>query len=210
MARPVDVQRVVVSGSLVGGEAFAWGYWLDSAAGSQTTCQAEADAIRTLLTDFDLTWLKPMISSDCSYDKVTVYSYETTDPAATYVAESTFASGVGTGAAGSLPLQLAVCASLRTDRPGRRYRGRLFLPINNATLTDHQLSDTQTDNIATSIAAHFTRVNANTTIVGAVSVVSVVGGFATPVASVIVDSRLDVQRRRAASEASLFEHLIAV
>jgi hypothetical protein len=96
-------------------------------------------------------------------------------------------------------MQAAVVHSLRTATPGRRGRGRCYFPANGATLTGSNLSSTVTTALSNSFRTYLDAVNA--TALGAGTVVAIVATSlmnpAPAVTRVVVDSELDVQRRRA-------------
>jgi hypothetical protein len=204
------VSRIVVSGSLPGGESFAFGFWLNGAVSSQVDAQDDVTRIATHMNTHIFSPVRLMLAADSSLEAVNLYAYTTTDPAATFTGEEPLGlAGTSTGA--SLPLQVATVISLRTAVAGRQNRGRLYLPVNAYDLTAHQFVDAQVDALALAFADLFGAINGDANITGDVCVVSSVGaGHSTPVSSVIVDSRLDVQRRRAASEVALFSTTEAV
>lgn len=97
-----------------------------------------------------------------------------------------------------MPPQCAVVASLRTGLPGRSFRGRSYLPAMAAALGGNaQLSFAQANSIATGYAALISAMNAYTTTGGYGD--AVVAGQAgnAPITSVVVDTEIDIQRRRA-------------
>lgn len=103
-------------------------------------------------------------------------------------------TGAGADAGGHLPPECAVVLSLRTGFRGRRFRGRIYLPVGTQSQANSGLV----------IAAYRSGVPGNYTAFRTALtaanwehvVASYVGAFATPVASVLIDSKFDVQRRR--------------
>lgn len=205
MPRPANVTRYVVSGTLPGGESFAWGWWSDSVSADNAAAQVAADYVSSALTTHALSQLKFMIAADCAYSTVTVYGYTAGTGPAAVMGQAAIAAGTGTGTGTSLPLQCGLVISTHTARPGRRGRGRLYLPANAWTLANHQATEAQMDAALTALQDLFDDLNGSTSIPGAVSVVSLVDAASYDVTSVSADSRLDIQRRRAASEAALFD-----
>jgi len=205
MPRPTSSTRIVISGSLPGGEAFAWGFWLNEAPVDNTVAAGAAAAIASAFQSDLLPALSGFISSDCSYDRLDLYGYNSpTGPASTQ-ANSTIASGTGVGSGSSHPLQVGMVCSLHTERPGRRGRGRMYFPVTALTLTAHQATQSHIDGVTAAVAAFFHSVNISVPVNGQVSVISQVDGLAYPVTAVSADSRLDIQRRRAQGEAELYQ-----
>lgn len=203
MTIPSNTVRVAFVGTAPGGEIFNWGFWLNN-----TTINSEADA-NTLASSIRDAWItnagadcRGLILNDTAYTQVRVYAYPSGGPTALYVGAATISVGTGTSTLDSLPLQCAMVVSLHTGFAGRTARGRLYLPATGQTLTAHQYGSSQVTAIANDFAAFFNAVNTLTG-VGSVAVVSQKGtGNTRAVTSVVVDSRVDVQRRRANSEAS--------
>jgi hypothetical protein len=198
MTIPVGTVKVVFGGSLPTPEKFAFSFWLGS---TPITTQAAANTLATdIVTAFASTAKANVLAylmNSGSYDNVKVYCYPVGGPTASVIGQATIASGAGTGTSNPHPLQCAIVVSLRTSFAGRRNRGRLYLPLTSVALTAHQLTSSQCADIAGAMAAFFNSLNANSSY-GDVSIVSQVGtGLVTKVSSVIVDSRVDVQRRRA-------------
>jgi len=210
MARPANVTRVVISGTSPAGESFAWGFWLNAGQGSLVATQATATAISTAFSANAAAQLRGLILATSSYTLVTVYSYETAAPAATYVAEAPISPGTGTGTDPAMPLQVAWAVTIRTAIAGRQYRGRLYLPVSSMLLTAHQVTQSQTSAVMNAVRGFLAAVNGSATVVGSVCVVSVVGGVATQATAITVDSRLDIQRRRAAEQTPLYSESSAV
>lgn len=202
MAIPAETVHVQFRGHLPGSEEWQWGFWL---AGTNITSEADAnalanDVVGAFAVEAQAT-VAGLMDPLAGIDEVRTYCYPTGGPTALYIGSADY-NIVGTGASSSrLPLQAALVVSLRTGFAGRRARGRLYLPCHRIALgTDYQLSNTTTDVVADDMSDFFTNLNALTG-VGTVSVVSQVGaGQARAVTSVIVDSRIDIQRRRAGDQ----------
>lgn len=100
-----------------------------------------------------------------------------------------------------MPTEVALVASLRTDLPGRRRRGRVYLPALAVSVDAAGRVAGDTGQMATEVAALLAQVGQTIrTNTGAVNVfpvvASTVGGFLTEVTSVAVGNVFDVQRRR--------------
>jgi len=200
MPRPTNTARVVVAGLYPSGEEFNWGFWLSGAPASNADAGAAALVVRDYIQGLGGDPLRAYLAPDCSYDKVTVYGYGSGIGPADFQGEAVFTERDGISAGASLPLQCAVVVSLRTGRPGRRGRGRMYVPVTASTLTDHQLAAGNAASLSAAIGGFFTNLNDSTLIPGSVCVLSQVDVEAHLVTSVIVDSRVDIQRRRADSQ----------
>lgn len=211
MARPSNVSRVVINGSLPDGESFAWGFWMDSSYATQAATQLAANTIASF---FNSTGFRAIIidylQNTCSYLSVDVYSYPTAGQPAQFLATAAITGGQGTGTSNALPLQVALCVTTLTGQVGRRRRGRLYLPITTGELTLHQLAQADINEIVDGLAAFFAALNGSANVNGTVCVMSVTGGFTTPINQLSGDSRLDIQRRRAADQDPLYTHSIGV
>lgn len=210
MPIPSGYSRNTISGHLRNGEEFAWSFWCDEAPSDQGATQTQADFIATDFNNLATTSGNPMgfIDSDSGYDKLTVYSYLDTSGKATHVAEADLGH-VGTSSSGSLPNQCSLVCSLRTATAGRRGRGRVYLPCNDTVMSSGQVASGNVGQLATWMAAFLTSVNGD---LGDqhVVVLSQVSGTAHPITSVVVDSKIDIQRRRAKSEVALHSDTEAV
>lgn len=108
-------------------------------------------------------------------------------------------SRAGTGAGNSLPPEVSVCVSLRTDRAGASYRGRVYLPapiVGNNTSTG-RLDTTAQTTLTTQIANAFIAMNADVTYTSAQVVVrSRLHQTSREVQSIDIGDVFDAQRRR--------------
>ena len=113
--------------------------------------------------------------------------------------------GVGTSAGTAAGANVAVCASLRTSRIGRSFRGRFYFgAVNAAALSDAQHINT---GAVTAYAGAITDLIDAMTAIGATLVVvsrfaagvARVTALASQIISVILDAKVDSQRRRTAN-----------
>lgn len=203
MSIPSGVTKVVLQGHLTGAEIFETGFWLKGAA---PISDAAASVLAAQLATFFGTDLKPsvvpLITTTSGYDNLRVYGYPTGGPTAVSVGVAAIASGAGTGTGQSNPNQVSIVATLRTALAGRRNRGRMYLPANAANIISGQLSSAQCTSLATAVAAFFTDINSNAAGPQKVQVVSITGSVSNDVTDVSVDSKLDIQRRRANRQAA--------
>ena len=191
--------HIVVSGSLAGGDEFSYGYWLNPAGvQSQATLDGlTSDAMSFWTTDFMTTTVAGYFPTTTTWKKVRGYWYAGGSSAA-LVSESDFGTLAGTAAATTCPNQVAICVSQRTGIPGRRNRGRLYLPApTSGILAAGQLGPSQAQGIADGVAAVFSAHNNSPNQVGVVIVASQTGTERNDVTEVLVDTRLDTQRSRA-------------
>lgn len=199
-AVPLSI-RVVLSGTLYGGEVFAHGFSFDGTAinGNSVKEDAFAGASLGYLTSALLTAThRAYYNTTTTWTKQRCYFYSgsgvltrTTEDAISFA---------GTAAAGCLPTQLAVVASLRTGIAGRANRGRTYLP-NPATPAIAsgvvpQLSATATAAIANAVRNYVSGLGHDVN-GGPAVVASLSQGAMIPISNVTVDSRIDVQRSRA-------------
>lgn len=114
-------------------------------------------------------------------------------------AEDVLTSPLPGSGASPLPTQTALVASLLTAFPGRRNRGRLYIPMTGKSLaTGHKLTSGEVTSVANALKALIDGVNAQ--LLGSATCRVVVGSNQpTPpvVTKVRVDNEPDVQRRRA-------------
>lgn len=206
MTIPGNTTKVVLEGHLPNGEMFNTAFWL---AGEPPTSAVAANTLASAISAAFIAGLAPagspgaLLRSTSGYDKCKVYAYPSGGPTAFYVGEAPMVR-TGSGSTAILPNQCALVLTLRTGFAGRRWRGRMYVPINGQALqADSQLDQTTLDGFTTWWKNFFQSVNAISP-GGVVSVVSQVGtGNTASVTTVTADSRLDIQRRRASGETEL-------
>lgn len=203
MAVPAGCWRIVYRGSLPNGERWQTGFWLQ---GNEPTSNLEAQNAAQIEFDSEGTttgsslWnvIKAFLNPAVTLDLVTVYSYPAGGTTAQYIGSSTGSPHVGAASGNIAPNQVCMVASLLTGQAGRSYRGRMYLPVGISTwsATTGFFTSSNMTNVATALATKFTDFNAASG-EGKVVVVSQTRTVATQVLSVRVDSRPDIQRRRA-------------
>jgi hypothetical protein len=196
-----DVMRVSLIGAGPGSEVFDTSFWLWSGA------PATGEAANTLAAQIRDLWaagpvdntLRALLTANQNYTEVRVYSYPNGGPnaGAIGVASIALADGQGNGS-GRGPLQQTMVATLLTPFAGRRSRGRMYLPAAGLAVgSDNQWPQANCTTVANDLAAFLSAVQGIAAI-GNVSVISQVGaGLATPVNRIRVDTKPDIQRRRA-------------
>ena len=188
----------VLSGTLSSGEVFATGFDLQQEASDQADLNAHVATVKALLDASNPTTiaLQRLLAPGSSWTSVRAYSYAAGALAASFVAEGIIAlAGAGTTA---MPNQVSLVATLKTAVPSRRTRGRMFLPANGArTDASGQLQSPSATEASFAVANIITAVGSTHPAV----VLSKTGGLATLITSVNVDTRFDIQRRRADHQA---------
>lgn len=208
MAIPADTARIVFNGKMPNGEIWSTGFWVH---GGVPTSAGEANALAELAFDEFLAnddsgamriSIEDLMNAATSLTDIKAYCYPTGGPTAPYIGDYVLPTAkVGT-VGGHLPNQVAIVLTLRTGIAGRRHRGRMYLPMTGLTMAaDGQVAQTDLATQTDAWALAFSDWNAADT--PKIVVVSQVGTAYTPVTSVTMDSRADVQRSRAASEAIL-------
>lgn len=210
MGVPLGTIRIVASGHLPQGEEFAFGWWIQhSLVGGQTELDSICAAVVAAMVAKPNTFtaLNP---NTAAVDEMSAYYYGDTSGVATVVSHVPVTTLVGAGSAGvELPLQCAIVVSLRTALNGRRYRGRFYVPMTSQSLTNHQLPSAETTAIASAWQSVLNTLKDAVPTLEPV-VVSFTGSVATPVTSLIVDSRVDIQRRRANKQTILFSQVESI
>lgn len=193
--------KIVISGTNAIGDAFQFGFSVDTEV-SGSTLQQTVDAVKT---SFDQTWggsqpsglaFKDFFTNGTTFQKVTGYARPLTATGdATDVAEAALTSKVGEGAGPSLPAEAAVVVSLLTGQPGKRHRGRMYLPAMATSIlqANGTLLTARQESIAQWAGAFLGDVNDGFKFV---SVWSRANAALYRITSVVVGSQVDVQTRR--------------
>lgn len=205
MPYPPEVARIVLSGGLPGGEIWTTGFWITNAAPhSQGQATALAQLTMAALTSADASGAmrvtaQHLFGNQTTFLKCQAYIYPDGSNKAAYIGEADVPQPYAGPYGDVTPNQIALVLSLRTQLPGRRNRGRMYLPATGLNFNNEgQAGLGTTEPVSAAWATFFTDQNASTE--GKVVVVSAVGTTATPVSSVQMDTRADVQRRRANAE----------
>lgn len=190
MARPPDVARINISGTIAGGGDWATGFWTSGATSADTVMGVVHDPVVTMLNAIRANW-----STAFTATTISVYYYATSGGGASSIATSTI-SELGNSSANGAPLTCCAVATLSTGRPGRQYRGRMYLPWQSPVAPGgHLISAGDIDSAAGAVATCFG------TIQGAASgivpsVVSTVHGTTARITAIRMDDLPDTQRRR--------------
>lgn len=201
MSIPAGVTHVVFGGDLPGGERWQSGFWVSGAVPADAgVATANADLWWAQLTAADASGAMRVTfthaGSSVSMRYVRVYPYPSGGPIAPYVGEHT-GSIIG-ASTDTLPNQCALVVTLRTALSGRRHRGRMYLPVTGLPLgsSGGQANTAHVTEIADAWGTCFSDWNASGDN-GKIVVVSPTGSSFSPVTTVSVDTRIDIQRRRA-------------
>lgn len=212
MSIPANSLRVVIKGTLATSEKFNTGFWMkDVPIGGATAANAAATAIAGHFTAAGVTSnIAAMIRSNSSFDDLTVYAYGG-GSGATFV--GTAHLGVtGTGSAATMPLQTCAVVTLQTPLAGRKFRGRMYLPAQAWALdsgSNFSVSGLVTPALA-SLKNFFDACNLDSSLGGTVAVVSNAGSASTTVSQIAMDTRPDVQRRRANNQGGVVKTIVTL
>lgn len=204
---PANTMRLVVRGHSVGSEIWQCALWFKPVVTGDTVPHNNTEATNTLgainsLAQFS-TWLNGIASAllptTAGVDSLALYSYPSGGNTA--AAQAVLPRAIAGSAGGaSLPLQTCLVASLRTDQSGRRYRGRIYLPLQASNLASGQLGNTAVDAQANNLAGFLSATKLATILPSGNGIYGCVASSAqnaaTSITAVIVDSRPDTQRRR--------------
>lgn len=216
---PDDGVRFVIGGTIATVQTWSTGIWVRTtlAGGSWglSNQQAVTDAWRSMVESW---WgaLKGFCAADVEFTQVRSYFYPAGTTEAVSVCESLVSSPVaGTGST-PLPTQTAAVASMRTGVAGRSARGRSYFPVNGQGLgADHQLSGANCGSIAGAYQDLLNGINAydgtaHSLTANICSVASFTKGITRDITQVIVDSKLDTQRRREDKLAPSSTRIVAI
>lgn len=206
MALPNNVVHLVFEGNLPGGEIWQTGIWFsDTGVTDVTSLQTWLDAVAVLFgatgTSSGVTsMLTALAGLGTTWTEARAYHYAGGSAPSDYSAAYTLATPK-TGSGSNLPDQLCCVVTLNTGFAGRRNRGRMYFPANASTTyaSTGQIDSGNAGTAAIDWGTVLTAVKAAGH--GTPVVVSRVAGSARPITQVAVDTRADIQRRRANRQA---------
>ena len=199
--------RLSIEGDLPAGEKFAFSLWTHGVGGG-TVPSTNSDADTMLGNIMALPKWQPLITACLAYASVNTvyrtlraYCYPTGGSIAAATASRPITGGSGAGTTGTMPNQVARVVTLRTDKPGRSYRGRVYVPA-TATTGFNQGVFTQDGTPLVQAFADFAgSLHLGTVLPSSGTLEVVVAssrvGTTTYVNAFSTDNRPDVQRRRA-------------
>lgn len=194
--------KAQIKGTLPGGEIFSWGLSLMAASGAPgVQADVAASVIASSITPSITPELYSLLPASAAYSSVSVYHYGG-GAHADAVGYAPIGHN-GTGTANPMPNQVAIVVTQETARPGRSYRGRSYIPVLRLNLSaDGQVVDSILTAVLTDIATVIGNLKANSGDAGSIkTVVASSKGFNTDLTAISADTRLDIQRRRAESQA---------
>lgn len=193
---------MVLFGTQGATEIWETGFWLAGGLPSSDDAAAlQAEVVFNVLLSESDPPVIPAIRSLLLPDNGAVvgmrcYAYPTGGPTATYSGEYTAPTPLNGTSSHYLPWQSSIVVTLRTGASGRRNRGRMYLPAAGAALgADSQMSNSDITTLVNNWAAAFTDLAGSDA--GTPSVVSIAGSAHRAITTVEMDSRVDIQRRRA-------------
>lgn len=210
MSKPYDSIRLVISGTIAGVQSWSCGITVAPTATGQfspepnqaildTWVQNRVVNVRDMFTLAGTrnTTLKSLMGSSTQVDGLDAYFYPSGSDISTVQSTANFGAAIVGTSTVQLPAQAAVVASLRSGQPGRRGRGRLYLPLTGATIDNTlHLQTLPMQDVAQRVAQLLTDIGNSQ--VGGLDVDAVVGSTfgAYVITSVVVDNDIDTQRRR--------------
>jgi len=199
--------RLSLRGALLGPDIFDLSMWFTPS--GTATVPADAATAAALLAEITgastftamVTTLRTFIATTDSYTQYAMYTYPSGGSHSSAAVVQNVALA-GTGATRALPNQIATVVSLRSPFAGRNNRGRFYVPTTSQNVISaptSQLTSGSCSSLATAVANFLSHMNgaafANLSGQSLRPCVSTRGSSAL-IASVIVDSVLDTQRRR--------------
>ena len=204
-----DIIKVVLHWSGYGEEGNIGWYYQSAGSHSSQLLTNAAGNIDTQLgtpSGSPTIWanLQALLTTAQTWDKVTVYQYDNLPGKVTDQGQVAV-THAGTGSTAAAPLQSCMVASLRTGLSGARNRGRTYMPAHTQIgPVAPYFAAGQVNAMAGLVSSLLSGIgNALSGTLNASSplapvVYSPTGGFVTPITTVVVDNRPDIQRRRAA------------
>lgn len=209
---PTDFNKVIVSGTLYGTEVWSVNPCFSNFGGANVSLFADlqtwatAVVARTTATLFGAT-LMGSLSTAGTVNRITTQYYGS-DGRLAQQAQADFTAGtVGTGGPNKT-FQDSIVGSLRTGRPGRSYRGRLYWPALSTTTspTTGRLSAVVTQAYATAFASMLNQIGAAAPVGFTMrpAVVSQTVSISSAIQTVQVGDVMDTQRRRRDAEVEAY------
>lgn len=202
MPAPAGAVRVVFHGTAPGGEIWETGFWMT---GTGVDSQDDANSLaQILVAEFDASdgsgamriTMQTIVGAEYHWLSIRTYAYPAGGTVAQFIGENVLTTP-RPGLHGTvLPNQCSAVLTLLTGAAGRSARGRMYLPCTALNLqTSGQAAPSDIAPVAAAWATAFTDINASTT--GKIVVVSQKLVAARQVTSVRMDTKIDIQRRRA-------------
>lgn len=204
-ALPVDTLKLSFYGTMNTTQDWSVGLTAAVLLGSGSWAPANlSNALTGMGTPIGAWWqaLRPHISPTTIMRGVRGYFIPAGQIHASSQGEWLYGSGVPGSSGQYMPDYVALVQSLRSDVPGRSGRGRMYVPCTGVVCgTDNQADNTTVGDYATATSTLITALNAFTDVPDNLTSMKIVvpshsKAQVNDVATVIVDSKIDVQRRR--------------
>ena len=204
----VETVKTVIEGQIQGIQDWSTAFWcevVNAVPVTQPGMNNWADIVAGYISTFWSAGIDSANLPDTVVNSVKAYYYPAGSGVATVQAVHLYGTALpGTATGGGSPTQLAIVHSLRSGVPGRRGRGRMYLPATGLALSSGshgQLASGACSSFAGALAALFTAVNTSGSFAAQFTSQNVVvrsetGNMCNAVDQIIVDSKIDTQRRR--------------
>lgn len=190
MAIPANVARVVIGGSVDGGEEWSTGFWVSSGAPAQTIL----DAIDNEAVEPWWDAVSPTIYAAFHFSYIKVYAYAAGGSSASSQAEKS-ETGVGQKVNNGGPYSTAMVVTTQSATPGRSGRGRLYVPYHETIAPSGHFPSQEPGIIGGAVNTMLSTIRGNADGITPV-IVSRTHTVAHPITSVRADDLPDTQRRR--------------
>lgn len=194
--------KAVAGGFIHGTQAWSISTWLSLSGGTAPTQNNVTTDSGNIGSQFGTWWatIKADNSPNTGLQSLSLYYYPAGATTSTLLGHDEFASIPGTGTGTELPSQLSLVHSYRSSTPGRSGRGRFYAPVTSGdNLTAGQMSGSRIITLGTHWKTLVDGLNALASASGQtmrVGVASFTSGVFHPAVSLVIDSKLDTQRRR--------------
>jgi len=201
-ARPYNYIRIVHRGHLDSNQTYSFGlaYYPSVSTPSSAALNTFAAAVAAAFNTGPLgsgAAIRSCLGSPGVWNGISCYFYVAGQATAQLGSAVDYATPVTALGGSTGPNDAAIVCSLRTTTPGRSGRGRAYLPGNGCTFASHQLSSPTPSAIASNLVSYIQALNLLTYSSGSgVIVVANNRDFPPSVTRVVVDSKVDTQRRR--------------
>lgn len=193
--RTFSYTRIVIGGKIGSAQTWSIGVSVQNTGAIGPATPSTMAAVKTAVSDWWTAWTNQGtcgVSTDVTLESVSAYHYASGSSTADSIEEETF-TGLHGPSGTVLSPRDALVVTLKTGHPGASYRGRVYLPVCGATLSNHQYQANTVDVAASAFATLLHDLNSAT----APDKMIVAGkAGAQVITSVSADSLVDTQRRR--------------
>lgn len=200
MLLPIPSIRLTWGGSLPAGDVWQCGLTVGVLASPDNTTQATMQSVANQFQARVATYMTgsgagTLLSTGGSVTRVRAYHVPASSNAADLVAAATFTAYNGIGSGATLPNQCALVVSLRSTNPGRKGRGRFYLPALNPSVVNGRMNTPTPATVASATKTFLDGVNADLATLSA-GYRLIAGTSTLPITTIVVDDIIDTQRRR--------------